>query len=466
MTSQDPQTPSRGWLGKSRRLSAPTDPGRPPGADPLLDALFPDAPSTVDWGLDRMRAALAELGDPHRRYRCLHVGGTNGKGSVASTWASVLRCHGNRTGLYTSPHLCSFRERIMVGGRPVPAGRLVEAASGLRPLASELRMSFFEATTLLAMVVFAEDEVDTACMEVGLGGRLDATNVVEPEVSAITNVALDHQEYLGNSLEEIAREKAGIIKPGVPIVTAEGRPAVLEVLRARATEVGAPLHRVEPWRDIADLRLGRAGTRFALRASNGHAIELETPLPGAHQATNAALAVRALELLPDPPSRTAITAGVAKVQWPGRGQIRRIDDRLFVFDVAHNVAGVEALVRVLADLAPPRPIVLLTGILGDKDWSRMLPPLVDLADRAIFTVPSSAPAERLWNPREVAEKVSRGTPIEVRGRVDTALARATALARSGTVVVTGSCHTVGDVLVVLGLSPFEPDDDPAPLPRP
>ena len=461
LTGHHSQSLPPGRFGKSPRVSAPPDPGRPPGADPLLDALFPDAPSTVDWGLGRMQAALAELGDPHRRYRCLHVGGTNGKGSVASTWASILERHGSRTGLYTSPHLCSFRERIMVGGRPVPAARLVETASGLRPLASELRMSFFEATTLLALVVFAQEGVDAACIEVGLGGRLDATNVVEPEVSAITNVALDHQEYLGDSLEAIAREKAGIIKPGVPIVTAEGRPAVLEVLRARAKEVGAPLHRVEPWRHIADLRLGAAGTRFSLRADDGH-VELETPLPGAHQATNAALAVRALELLPDPPSRTAITAGVASVQWPGRGQIRRIDDRLFIFDVAHNVAGVEALVRVLADLAPPRPIVLLTGILGDKDWSRMLPPLVDLADRAIFTVPSSAPAERLWNPREVAEQISRGTPIEVQDRVDAALDRATALARGGTVVVTGSCHTVGDVLVVLGLSPFEPEDDPGP----
>lgn len=422
-----------------------------------MNALFPDAPGAVDWGLDRMRAALAELGDPHRRYRCLHVGGTNGKGSVASTWASILQRHGDRTGLYTSPHLCSFRERIMVGGVPVPAARLVETAARLRPLASDLRMSFFEATTLLALVVFAEAEVDSACVEVGLGGRLDATNIVEPEVAAITNVALDHQEYLGDSLEEIAREKAGIIKPGVPIVTAEGRPAVLEVLRARAKEVGAALHRVEPWRDIADLRLGPAGTRFTLRAGTGRRLELETPLPGAHQAANAALAVRALKLLSDPPSREAMTTGVASVRWPGRGQIRRIDDRLFIFDVAHNVAGVEALVRVLADLAPPRPIVLLTGILGDKDWSRMLPPLVDLADRAVFTVPSSAPAERLWNPHEVAQKVSRGTPIEVQDKVDTALVRATVLARGGTVVVTGSCHTVGDVLVVLGLSPFEPD---------
>lgn len=423
-----------------------------------MDMLFPEAPNAVDWGLARMESALSQLGDPHRRYRCLHVGGTNGKGSVASTWATILQHQGHRTGLYTSPHLCSFRERIMVGGRPLPAGRLAETAARIRPLATELRMSFFEATTLLALVVFAEEEVDTACVEVGLGGRLDATNVITPEVAAITNVALDHQDYLGHSLEEIAYEKAGIMKPRVPLVTAEGRPAVQDVLRARATEIGAPLHLVDPRRDIVDLRLGPVATRFGLRTRQGDTLELETPLPGAHQATNAALAVRALELLPNPPSRDALIRGVAGVKWPGRGQIRRIDDHLFIFDVAHNVAAVGALVRVLADLAPPRPIVLLTGILGDKDWSRMLPPLVDMADHAVFTVPSSAPAERIWNPHEVAAEVSRGATIEVEDDVGTALYRAMALAGTGTIVVTGSCHTVGDVLLVLGLSPFEPGD--------
>lgn len=424
-----------------------------------MDVLFPGAPAVVDWGLERMEAALEELENPQRRYRTLHVGGTNGKGSVASTWASVLTRHGHRTGLYTSPHLCSFRERIMIDGRPLAASRLAAAADRLRPLADGLRMSFFEATTLLALHVFAEEGVECACVEVGLGGRLDATNVIKPEVTAITNVALDHQEYLGDTLEEIAREKAGIIKPGVPIVTAEGRPAALSVLEARAAAVGAPLHRVEPWRDISRLRLDPHGTQFRLRSSSGGALQLETPLPGAHQATNTALAVRALELLRPRPAPAAVREGVAAVRWPGRGQIRRVGERLFVFDVAHNTAGVEALVRVLAALAPPRPLVLLTGILGDKDWLRMLPPLVDLADRAVFTTPASAPAGRSWNPAEVAARVERGTPVEVVADVGAALARATELCPAGTVVVTGSCHTVGDVLLMMGLSPFSADRD-------
>ena len=422
--------------------------------DPLMETLFPGAPSAVEWGLDRMEAALAELGNPHLRYRTLHVGGTNGKGSVASTWASVLRQQGDRAGLYTSPHLCSFRERIMIDGTPVSAGLVTATAQRLRPLARRQRMSLFEACTLLALQIFAEEEVESACIEVGLGGRLDATNVIRPQVTAITNVALDHQEYLGDSLEQITTEKAGIIKPGIPVVTAEIRPAALAVLEARAEELGAPIHRIERWRDISGLRLGRGGTRFRLGTGRGAGLELETPLPGAHQAINAALAVRALEFLPRPPSREAVRDGVAAVRWPGRGQIRRLAGRHFIFDVAHNRAAVAALVRVLADLAPPRPLVVLAGILGDKDWSRMLPPLVDLADRVVFTIPSSAPAQRHWNPRVAAEEVGGGVPIDIEEDVVAAVERASALAGSGTVVVTGSCHTVGDALLVLGQTPF------------
>ncbi len=422
--------------------------------DLTLDALFPGASSEVEWGLTRMEAALAELGDPHRRYRTLHVGGTNGKGSVASTWASVLKRDGQRVGLYTSPHLCSFRERIMVDGVPLGASRLQEGARRLRPLAEDLGMSLFEACTLLALVMFAEEEVDYASVEVGLGGRLDATNVIVPEVAAITNVAMDHQEYLGISLADIAREKAGIIKPGVPVVTAEARPAVLDVLSARARAVGAPFHPVETWRHVSGLRLGRRGTRFTLRSGRWGDLELETPLPGAHQATNAALAIRALEFLAHPPAPDTVRDGVAAVRWPGRGQIQRMGERLFVFDVAHNLAAVGALVRILADLAPPRPLVVLAGILGDKDWSRMLPPLVDLADQVVFTVPGSAPSGRLWNPREAAGQVAGSVPIEIEEDLAAAVRRANALSPDGTVVVTGSCHTVGDVLSVLGIDPF------------
>lgn len=401
-----------------------------------------------------MAKALAREGDPHLTYPTLHVGGTNGKGSVASTWASVLRQDGRRVGLYTSPHLCSFRERIVISGKALSAERLAQTADRLQPLTHRLGMSLFEAATLLALVVFAEERVDVACIEVGLGGRLDATNVIRPQVAAITNVALDHQDYLGESLAEIAHEKAGIIKAGVPIVTAADRPVVLKIFREHAQKVGTSFHQVEPWHELSALHLGPDGTRFRLHSQVWGELELATPLPGAHQAVNAALAVRALELLPEPPSRKAVLTGVASVWWPGRGQIHQLGDSLFVFDVAHNTASARALARLLADLSPPRPLVLLVGILGDKDWDRMLPSLIDLADEVVFTVPSSAPAGRGWDPNAVATTVGGGIPITVIPEVGQAVAKASAQAQGGTTVVTGSCYTVGDALGILGVSPF------------
>ena len=444
-------------------MSLPLPEPGPLGPDPLIEALFPSVAWKVDWGLGRMEAALDALGAPHRAYRCLHVGGTNGKGSVASTWASVLRRSGARVGLYTSPHLCSFRERVVVDGRPVAEDRLLTVAERLAPLVGELGLSFFEAATLLAFETFRREGVEIAAIEVGLGGRLDATNVVDPLVTAITNVAMDHQDFLGDTLAAIAGEKAGIIKHGVPVVTAERRPELLEIFRRRADAVGAPLTVVDPWKDISDLRLGPHSTRFTLETERWGALEIETPLLGAHQATNAALAIRALELALPTLKAEVVVEGVGQVEWPGRVQIRRHGDTLFVFDVAHNTAGARALVTVLRDLAPPRPMVLLTGILGDKDWARMLPPLTDAVDLAVFTTPVSAPTGRAWDPNAVADAVRDGTTIHVEPDFHAALERARSEGAGGTVIVTGSCYTVGDALQVLGLQPFrDSTEDPEP----
>ena len=402
-----------------------------------------------------MEQALRALEDPHLSYPTLHVGGTNGKGSVASIWASVMRRWGRKTGLYTSPHLCSFRERIVVDGKPISERKLLDTAARIRPLIVGNKLSFFEASTLLAFECFRVEGVDVACIEVGLGGRLDATNVVRPLVCAITNVAMDHQEYLGESLLDIAREKAGIIKPNTPLITAERRPAILSLFRAVADDVGAPIHVVRPWEDLSDLRLGQEGTRFRMETERWGSMPVEIPLVGAHQATNAALAIRALAIaFGDLPSHV-VREGVASVRWPGRVQIRTRDDIRWVFDVAHNTAGARALASVLADLAPPRPLVLLTGILGDKDWARMLPPLIDGMDHAVFTTPASAPPGRAWDAKEVARRVRDGTPIRTLPDIAAAVEAAKELGQGGTVVVTGSCYTVGDVLQLLDMAPYQ-----------
>ena len=432
--------------GGSRVVDAP---------DALLEELFPDRPSAVDWGLDRIRTALAEVGSPHRRYSSLHVGGTNGKGSVAATWESVLRLQGPRTGLYTSPHLCSFRERIRVDGRPVGHHRLLETAERLRPLARDLGMPMFEAATLLALVVFAEDGIDVACIEVGLGGRLDATNVIEPEVVAITSVSLDHQEFLGATVEEIALEKAGIVKPGVPVVTAETDDRVLAVLADAAVDAGAPFVRVDPERDICDVMIGECGTTFRCASPGGSFRELRTPLPGAHQAVNATLAVAALEMLPSPPSAESIQAGVAAVDWPGRGQIVWLGGRRYIFDTAHNRAATDAVARTVDQVSPPRPLVAVVGILADKDWPLMVPAIAAVADAVVLTSPPSAPSARRWRPREArAAAEGHSARVEVVEEIGGALKRAAFLVGEGTILVTGSCHTVGDAFRALDAKPF------------
>ncbi len=436
----------------------PTDLSETSGGDRTAQELFPHLGHGVEWGLDRTRSLLSEVGDPHLLYPSLHVGGTNGKGSVASIWATVLRETGMRVGLYTSPHLCRFGERIQVDGHLTPFEVLSEVADDLRGPVSRHGPTFFEAATALAFKVFAREAVDVAVVEVGLGGRLDATNVIDPELTCITNVSLDHADYLGGTLEAIALEKAGIIKSGVPVHTAESDPAIRALLEHQAEQAGAPFHPLDRDRDVHGMRTTGAGTRFSLTTSMWGELELAIPLVGAHQGVNAALAVQSLQSLPVQlrPTREAVERGLASVRWPGRVQVVQIEGTRWVFDVAHNAAGMEALVTTLESLRVERPLIVLAGVLGDKDWGKMLPGLFSLADGVILTQPPSAPSERRWDPALVAASMAPGLSLVVEIDFERATAMAAARARGGTAVVTGSCHTVGDALQIVGLEPFGP----------
>lgn len=421
-----------------------------PTYEELVAELFPRLTGGIRWGLERTRRMLSGVGDPHRAFRVLHVGGTNGKGSVAAHMESVLRQDGRRVGLYTSPHLCTFRERVRIAGAAIDEAALLSAAHRLWPAVRREEPSFFEATTAIAFLALAEAGVDIAVVEVGLGGRLDATNVVSPDVVALTNVSLDHVQLLGPTLRDIAREKAGIIKPGAPVVTAETGADALAEFRAAAGAAGVALE-VLGDSAVTDVDVSIGGTSFTMQ---GAGARLWTRLVGSHQARNAALAVRALALLPDAPSLAAVQAGLAAVRWPGRLQVERLAGTTWAFDVAHNVAGVESLVAAARAVALPRPITAVVGVLGDKDWHGMLSPLCDLADRVVLTEPPTAPAERRWNPDDVLRQVTCGN-----GTVTTDLlqalrdAAADARRTGGSVIVTGSFHTVGDALAVLGLCP-------------
>jgi dihydrofolate synthase/folylpolyglutamate synthase len=421
----------------------------------LVRGLFPRLTGGIRWGLERTKDLLRSAGNPHHRFRTIHVGGTNGKGSVAATIASVLSAAGYRTGLYSSPHLCSFRERVRVNGLPVAEEELVAAASPLWTALEDSGASFFEATTVIAFQALAAARVDIAVIEVGLGGRLDATNVIAPELAVITNIAFDHADYLGHTLEAIAAEKAGIIKAGVPLVTGETAPAVLPVLQERARALDARVVIVPPPAATPCLD----GNTLRVATERWGAIDVHSPLIGAHQAHNLQIAVKALELLADrePITPAAVVRGVQGVRWPGRFQVESLRDRTWVFDVAHNEAGVHALVETFARLELPGPVALLVGILGDKDWRRMLPPLFALADSITLTIPPTAPSNRAWDPRQVLIAVPHACAV-VLDDFEAALARAEAAAGpAGTVLTTGSFHTVGDALALLGLAETEPD---------
>jgi dihydrofolate synthase/folylpolyglutamate synthase len=392
----------------------------------------------------------------------VHVGGTNGKGSVAVAMASVLGRTGLRTGLYTSPHLCTFRERVQIDGAPIAEADLLASAERLWPAVTKDGPTFFEATTAIAFDAFARAGVDIAVIEVGLGGRLDSTNVIAPETVVLTNASLDHVQFLGPTIESVAGEKAGIIKAGVPLITGESEGVAADIFRRRASEVGAPLEVVRA-ADLSGVRATLAGTSFAMHTRLGP-LELHTPLPGAHQALNAALAVRAIESLSIAPlTREHVIEGLASVRWPGRLQVEHVGRATWILDVAHNVAGVEALTGALRAIAPPRPLVALVGVLGDKDWRGMLRPLYEVADTVVLTLPPTAPDDRRWDPAAVLSEVPspRAVAVEDFSAAVTYAHEAATQAGAGSVLVTGSFHTVGDALAVLGLAPHGVD---TPLP--
>jgi dihydrofolate synthase/folylpolyglutamate synthase len=420
--------------------------------------LFPRLSGGIRWGLERTRALLASVGDPQRSFPSLHVAGTNGKGTVCHMAEEALRMAGHRTGLYTSPHLADFRERIRLDGAPVSEEALLDAAAALWPRIEETEATFFEATTAIAFLVFARAEVGVAVVEVGLGGRLDATNVLVPEVCAVTRVDMDHASYLGDSLAEVAGEKAGIFKPGVPaVVAAAQEPEALAALHARARDVGAPLTLARPRAEPA----ATARPHWVAATGTLGDVPLAPALPGAHHLDNAAVTAHVLAALRPSlrPSAEAAAAGIARAAPPGRFQRLRARGVDWILDVAHNPAGAVALVRTLAEAAPPRPLIAVVGIVADKDWRAMLAALAPEVDRLVLTTAPGVPGERRWDPAAAGAEV--GEIGLVAPDFETALEEAVRLTRrgrggaggrsaqrfhGGTVLVTGSFHTVGGAL--------------------
>ena len=386
------------------------------------------------------------LGNPQRHYATVHVGGTNGKGSTAAFLAAMLRAQGHRVGLYTSPHLVSFTERMQVNGVNAAEEAVAAWTARLEETAIQTQASFFEITTAIAFADFAVRGVEIAVIEVGLGGRLDATNVIEPLVCGVTRIALEHTEYLGSDLKGIAREKAGIAKPGVPFLTTETDPVLVEAMQ----DVVAG-----SWSLVAGSRPPATGHQLAAfrRVDPRVAAGYQLGLKGPHQLANASLALAMAHALPAEwrPDAEAIQAGLKTARIPGRFDRRGP----WLFDVAHNPDGVRALVAALRSEPPKRPLVAVVAVLRDKAWREMLGELGPVVDRLVLTRAPSAPGERAWDLEEaVAWARSQGLTASAVPALGEALTAARE--EAATVLVTGSFHTVGDALALLpGFSPLD-----------
>jgi dihydrofolate synthase/folylpolyglutamate synthase len=342
---------------------------------------------TAKLGLDRIRAVLQALGRPQDRLRFVHVAGTNGKGSTCAMIESALRAANLRTGLFTSPHLAEPTERIRIDGRPISADRFAQAFDRVHAASTlDDHTTYFETVTAMALLVFAEERVDMVVLEVGLGGRLDATNVVSPDLSVITPVDFDHEAFLGKSLESIAGEKAGILKPGVPAVFARQRPEAARVLDQRAAELSIPVARTADW-SVRDLDIDPRGSRF--RLTGGRELRLTCPLAGEHQVENAVTAAVALARLGIGDS--AIESGIARARWPGR--LERVSERPeIILDGAHNPAGARALAAYIDRFYAHRRVRLIYGAMRDKAIDEISGVLFPRARQVIVTAPQQARA--------------------------------------------------------------------------
>lgn len=411
----------------------------------------------MNQGLVRIEKLLHELGDPHENLNFLHIGGTNGKGSTAAFAASILETGGYRVGLYTSPYLEQFTNRMSINGVDIPRERLVELVNRVRPLVENIaadpafgQPTEFEVVTALALAYFGAESPDIVILEVGLGGRLDATNVVRPLVTAISTISLEHTQVLGNTVEDIAREKAGIIKEGSAVVTL-AKDEALSVLGDACRRKNVPLFSFGQEFSAEKVSGNLNGQLFHYRGI-GHTLpNLQISLLGDYQIKNASLALAAMELLikkgfniPE----EAIRNGLASARWPGRLEIMRRSP-LVVIDGAHNAEAFQSLRSTLQNTFAYRRLILVLGILGDKALENILEIIVPLADALVITKPNSPRAADPEDLQKISCKMVNG-PIIVEENIPDAVNLAISMARSpDLVLVAGSLYVIGDARLFL-----------------
>ncbi|MBN1465798.1 bifunctional folylpolyglutamate synthase/dihydrofolate synthase [candidate division KSB1 bacterium] len=396
-------------------------------------------------GLDSMRRMLAEVDDPHERTRFVHIAGTNGKGSVAAMLESIFRSAGHRTGLYTSPHLVDVRERIRSNGEQIGAADFCRLLHRIRPIIEKYDATYFETLTLLAFLYFDKVKADIVFLEVGLGGRLDATNVVIPELSIITTISFDHTEHLGGTLAKIAGEKAGIIKSGRPCLIGEMAADIVRVFRDRAARMDAPFYQLNALYQYAIEGQELGVTRFSIKGARTASYVLG--LNGDFQVSNACLAIAACDILSAwRIDDDHIATGLECVSWPGRFQLIR-GEPMIICDVAHNVASIGQLVRTLRQLCAGKKIVFIIGLLKDKDVGQITKMIAEIAH---FVQPVEPDSIRAISAQELqsifAQSVNSFPPLTVAEGLRNVLAQAR---EEWVVCVTGSHYVVGEALTAI-----------------
>lgn len=412
-----------------------------------LDSMYRMRRFGIILGLSTIANILNGLGNPHRTFPSIHIAGTNGKGSVASAIAAILQEAGYRVGLYTSPHLVRFNERICINAQPIDNDAVVASWQAVRSVHhGDREPTFFEFSTAMAFYEFARRQVDFAVIETGMGGRMDATNIITPMLSIITNISLEHKIYLGRTIAAITAEKAGIIKPAVPVVTGVTQPSAKTVVRRVAAQQSAPLYI-----QGRDFQVRRSGPeRFAYRGIDHRWPGMRTALMGAHQMANAALTLAACELLMR--SRVALSAdhvqsGLARNRWPGRLEVVSHNPYV-ILDGAHNLMAARGLGRFLRQALTGRRITLVLGILDDKPYRTILKDLVPACSRLIITRPK---IDRALAP-EILEAAAAAMISDLQTIADVGAAVRYAIETSGpddAVCVAGSLYVVGEAKAAL-----------------
>lgn len=398
-------------------------------------------------GLRNITHVLREIDNPHTCYGTVHIAGTNGKGSTASLVESVLRSAGYKTGLFTSPHLFDFTERIRVNGKPIPKRKVSVGVERIKPYIEKYRCTFFEAATALAFHHFHREQIDVAVVEVGMGGRLDATNVVSPLCTIITDIDNDHTEYLGNKLGTIALEKAAVIKENTPVISSVTHSEILEVLQTTCNRKGAQLYLTSEQCTLTIRETSTDGSLLDIRTPYHSHSGLRLPLIGRHQFRNLTAAVLALEVLNQDGfaiSKANVKNGISRSTWPGRLQVLQ-KNPLFIADGAHNPGGIRALKDALQELFTYSRLILIFGVMANKNYREMAELIVPLTDHTVVTRPNM---NRALDCRTLAKEVSRHTPnVEIANSVSQAVQRARrSSGPEDAVCAAGSLFLVGEIL--------------------